>query len=878
MGTGDYAGEKRQTPMMQQYQRIKAEYQDCILFFRMGDFYEMFFDDAQVASRILEIALTSREKNGDERIPLCGVPYHAASPYVSKLVDRGFKVAICEQVGDAKSSRGLVAREVTRVISPGMVVDEENLRSTNNNFLLGLWEVENDLAMVLLDLSTGDFRGNLISDPELVGSEIAKNEPREAVVFEALRDDPGVAHLIREVPSLLINYRPDVAVESENSGRLDAISGEVIPRDIHPALSGAARAVLRYVCETQKTDVGHIKPLEIYEARDFMVLDETTQRNLELFAAQGPRTRKATLLGIIDETVTSMGGRLLRNWLSYPLMDIGAVTSRQEAVAELKANGVLRLDLRDLLDEVYDLERLNARVAMGRATPRDLVALKVTLRTLPAIQETLRLVQDEMLKKLRDELEGLGDVVGWIDQALVDDAPVNVTEGGIIRDGFHGELDELRCISQDGKAWIARMETEERQHTGISSLKVRYNQVFGYYIEVTKPNLDLVPENYTRKQTLANAERFVTAELKDYESKVLGAEERSKSLEYALFRELRERIAGENRRIQRAASALARLDVLQSLAQTADVYGYHRPTVTDSDELIIREGRHPVVERMRDLEPFVPNDAILDGSDNQVIIITGPNMAGKSTYIRQVALIVILAQMGSFVPATEATVGLIDRVFTRVGASDYLARGESTFMVEMRETARILREATSRSFVVLDEIGRGTSTFDGVSIAWAVAESLHDSIGAKTLFATHYHELTELAMTKARVKNYNVAVREWNGDVTFIRRIVEGGTSRSYGIQVARLAGLPRAVVDRASEVLANLEKGELDEDGRPRLASSRVAPDAHNKVQLSLFGWRASAIYRELKDLEPDTVSPREALETLYRWKRTVEDENEGA
>lgn len=861
------------TPMMKQYLRIKGEYQDCILFFRMGDFYEMFFEDAKIASKILEIALTAREKGEREKIPLCGVPCHAASPYISKLIERGYKVAICEQVGDAKGSKGLVEREVIRVITPGMVVEGENLKEKENNFLMSLWRGEGGYGLSFLDLSTGEFKVCQADEEELIVSEVAKNRPREILIPEGLTGDGLLDDLRSESPSILVSYLPDEYFQpGQKHDQRDDITDEIIPSWVADESLHAAAGALSYVRETQKTDLGHIRPLFFYRVEDYMILDETTQRNLELLTSlRGGK--KGTFLGVLDETVTAMGGRRMREWLSYPLMDVGEIERRLDAVAQLKEAPLVRADLKELLEAAYDLERLNARVTMGRANPRDMVALKTTLQAVPKIKEELGGVASTLLNEVREGLDALEEVVGWIEEAIVDNPPITLTEGGIIRDGYDEELDELRGVSRDGKSWIAQLEARERQRTGISSLKVRYNQVFGYYIEVTKANLNLVPDDYRRKQTLANAERFITPQLKEYENKVLGAEERIKSLEHELFRRLRERVAEQNRRIQGTASAVGVLDALLSLAEVADTYGYNRPRVTEGDEIIIVEGRHPIVERVDHLEPFVPNDARLDCRENQLIIITGPNMAGKSTYIRQVALIVLMAQMGGFVPAKEATVGVVDRIFTRVGASDNLAMGESTFMVEMRETADILKEATPRSLVILDEIGRGTSTFDGLSIAWAVAEYLHDRKSPKTLFATHYHELTELTMTKPRVRNYNVAVSEWNGEIIFLRRIVEGGASRSYGIQVARLAGLPEEVVARAKEILVNLETGELDEKGLPRLARSKGRGQDQGGDQLSLFRRRNSQIYQELKRIDPDHLTPLEAIRFLYQWKKMAEE-----
>jgi len=833
--------------MMKQYLEIKRQYPDCILFFRMGDFYEMFFEDARTASRILEIALTSREKGEREKVPMCGIPYHAASPYIAKLLQHGYKVAICEQVEDPRAARGIVRREVVRVITPGMAVEEESL-GDENNYLMALCEEEGSYALGFLDLSTGDFKGCLLEGRELLEGEITKNSPRETLLPAGMK--AMGKYLEKLFPWMLINYLPAEYFDAQG---VERFSEESPP----PPLQRAAGAILRYVLETQKVEPAHIRPLEVYRTEQYLILDETTQRNLELFSPLRGSGRKGSLLGVLDRTVTAMGRRRLRQWLAYPLRDLVEIGRRLEAVASLKEAPLERDTLRELLEGVSDIERLNARLALGRANPRELVALKESLERVPEIRERLLSFGSDLLQEIAQGLDPLEEVVQKIGERIVDDPPATVTEGGIIRDGYHQELDELRSISREGKGWIAKLEAEERRRTGIPSLKVGYNQVFGYYIEVTRPNLPLVPEDYVRKQTLKGAERFITPKLKEYERKVLGAEERIKALEYELFLRLREELMAYCPRIQGLARRLSELDVLISLAQVAEENRYVRPSLTEEDRIEIKEGRHPVIEQMDLPEPFVPNDALLD-QQNRILIITGPNMAGKSTYIRQVALIVIMAQMGSFVPAKEAEVGLVDRIFTRVGASDNIARGESTFMVEMKETAAILQGATPRSLVILDEIGRGTSTFDGLSIAWAVAEYLHDVKGPKVLFATHYHELTELASRLPGVKNYHIAVREWKGEVVFLRQVLPGGMSRSYGIQVARLAGLPQEVIGRAKEVLSELEKGEV----RRR----------REELQLSLFVPQESPVIRELKRIDPDRLTPLEALELLYRWKRETE------
>ncbi|RMF48390.1 MAG: DNA mismatch repair protein MutS [Deltaproteobacteria bacterium] len=869
----------QQTPMMRQYLEIKSEYPDAILFFRLGDFYEMFMEDAVTAARILDITLTSRNKGADEEIPLCGVPYHSCQPYINKLVSHGHKVAICEQVEDPRAAKGIVRREVVRVVSPGLVVDTDSLVPKENNYLAAAAPgKEGRWGLAMIDITTGEFRTTETDGLAGLRAELASVQPRELVVAEEGWGEELRRELADLVESCMISPRPLWAFDPERAHEeltefFGVDSLESFGCASLPGAASAAGAVLHVLLETQKENLPHIERLVTYRSSEFMVLDEATRRNLELTGTLYDGSRKGSLLGVLDRTMTAMGGRKLRKWISQPLLDIQAIRLRQNAVGELVDDGLVRNDLRAGLDGVYDLERLNAKISMATANAKDLVSLKNSLLQLPGLLDRLAGFEAERLRQLHAGLDPLEDVAGLIDRAIVDDPPFVLREGGLIRDGYNSELDELRLISREGKSWIAGMEQRERERTGIGNLKIRYNKVFGYFIEVTKSHLDKVPEDYERKQTLANAERYITSDLKEYENKVLGAEEKLVEIEYDLFQDIRRQVVSQAERIQRTADALAELDVLCSLADLASERNYVCPTVDDGDLLRIEEGRHPVVESMNLGERFVPNDVLLDCGENQLLIITGPNMAGKSTFMRQVALITLMAQIGSFVPAKKAHVGLVDRIFTRVGASDNLARGQSTFMVEMTETANILNHATPRSLIVLDEIGRGTSTFDGVSIAWAVAEYLHDNpqVAARTLFATHYHELTDLALTRERVRNYNVAVKEWNDQIVFLRRIVKGGASHSYGIQVARLAGLPQAVIDRAKEVLKNLESGEFVGEGQPRLARGRGEKKVEQD-QLSLFSPPADDALRErLEQIDIEVLSPLEALNLLAELKTMV-------
>ncbi len=865
--------------MMSQYLRVKSEYPDAILFFRMGDFYEMFFEDAEIASRELDIALTSRDKGQKDSVPLCGVPWHSSQPYISKLIRKGYKVAICEQVEDPKGAKGLVKREVVRVLSPGLIDDPETLEAKENNFLMSLAKGSDGFGLGFLDLSTGEFKICQVANFDIVLEEAIRNEPKEILIPEGFRSARWHNRLRDTLRTALFNYLPDSAFGFEQAKALittqlgEGASTNLLKNDIPNAIS-AAGAILSYVTEKQRINLGHIRSMFTYGLGDYMILDDAAKRNLELTRTVMGGQKKGSLLDLLDETITAMGGRRLRNWVNYPLLDLRRIRARLESVSELKEKKIERRELMECLRQVFDLERLISRIAMGSANARDIVGLKRSIDCLPRIKDLMKGIQHGILAEMEGEVDALTDVAQFIGRSIVDNPPFSLREGGMIRDGYHQELDELRSIKRDGKRWIAHLEAEEKTKTGMNFLKVRFNQVFGYYIEVTKSNLNLVPDYYIRKQTLSNAERFITPQLKEYESKILSAEERINRLEYDLFQEVRQGISVQAHRVQRTASAIATLDALISLAEVADRLDYVKPTVNDGDEIAIINGRHPVIESLNLAERFVPNDVRLDCNENQLIIVTGPNMAGKSTYLRQVALIVLMAQVGSFVPAQEATIGLVDRIFTRVGAFDNLAQGKSTFMIEMVETANILDNATHRSLIILDEIGRGTSTFDGVSIAWAVAEYIHDypQLGAKTLFATHYHELTELALTKEKAKNYNFAVREWNDEVVFLRKIMEGATNRSYGIQVARLAGLPKQLLDRAREILKNLESSELDEIGMPKIARGKGRVSPKRAAQLNLFQAQEDLLRKELLTIDIENMTPVEALMKLQELKSKAE------
>jgi len=866
------------TPMVQQYLSIKENHPDAILFFRMGDFYEMFFEDAKVASRILDIALTSRNKKDEEPIPMCGVPHHAAQAYIAPLIERGLRVAICEQVEDPAKAKGLVKRDVVRVITPGVVVDTEILDAKANNFLMALHLWQNRYGIAHLDISTGTFRVTESRQLEAVLDECRRIEPREMLVAESHREEPQVKALMDSLDHTPVSFLNDDIFEFDSANtrllrqfKIHSLEGF----GCHEWRAGiaAAGALLHYVDETHKGDLVHLTRIVSYSLSDFMVIDETTKRNLELFETMRTGAKRGSLLGTMDCTVTAMGGRMLRTWLQYPLLDLEQIRQRSEAVEEAKQQAPVRRSVRKALDDIHDLERLNSKIALDRCNARDLGALKDSIQGLPRLRSLIEGCTGGLFSKFKDEWDDLSDVGHLIASAIRDAPPLTLREGGMIKPGFDQGLDELIRTSQEGKDWIARLETKEREATGIGSLKVGFNKIFGYYIEVSKTHMKAVPAHYVRKQTLVNGERYFTEDLKTYETKVLGAEDKRAQLEYELFCTIRQKVAQNSRRVARVADLVSHVDVLVALAELADQNGYTKPVVHEGGRLCLKESRHPVVEKLMTSERFVPNTIEMDNASRQILIITGPNMAGKSTILRQVALIVLMAQIGAFVPAQEASLGMVDRIFTRVGASDSLAQGQSTFMVEMQETANILNNATEKSLVVLDEIGRGTSTFDGLSIAWAVAEYLHDwkGKGIKTLFATHYHELTDLAATKPRVKNCNVAVKEWNEEVIFLRKLADGATNRSYGIQVGRLAGIPAEVLDRAKEILKNIEAGELDGVGLPQLAHSERAVETSSGTQLTLFNPPDQRVINRLRKLDIDTMTPLEALNHMHALKELL-------
>ncbi len=872
------------TPLMRQYQDIKDRNPDTLLLYRMGDFYELFNDDAKVAARVLGLTLTSRSQGGNEPTPLAGFPYHALDRYANRLVKAGHRIAICEQTEDPKLAKGLVKRDVIEVITAGTATEDSFIDERSNNYIVSLFPAESAIGMAVCDLSTGDFFVEEV-EPEKLDEEFVRLEPAEVLLAQGATD-PRLERLCARHSQVVLTRFEGWKFEQEHAAEALCAHfaiASVAGVGLEGALTAvsAAGALLQYLKEQKRSDLKHITAIQRRAVGEFAELDPSTIRNLELLRPMHSDETGGTLLSVLDKSSTAMGARLLKRWITHPLRDITRIEERLDAVAWLRKDVFVRRETELFLHGIADIERLIGRVTFERANARDLVALRKSLGMFPRLVKTLAAEgSPALVVQSAAQLEGFEELESRIEATVVDEPPMSVREGGIIKPGRSQQLDELVEASSGGKQWIARLQQEERERTGIASLKVGYNKVFGYYIEVSKANMAAVPQDYIRKQTLVNGERFITPALKEMEEKILGAEEKRGALEYELFVELREETARWCPRIQKAAEAIARIDVLVSLARVAADGGYVRPELDESTELHIVEGRHPVVEQMNPAEQFVPNDAHLSGSDSQVILITGPNMAGKSTYLRQNALVAILAQMGSFVPAARAHVGVVDRFFTRVGASDRLARGQSTFLVEMIEVANILNNATDHSFVLLDEVGRGTSTFDGISIAWAVAEFLHETKGrhARTLFATHYHELTELALLFPRIKNLHVKVKEWNDEIIFVRKVAEGSCDHSYGIQVARLAGVPKAVIVRAREILANLENMELTPDHKPVLARHHGSPapssqqtDLFEGVQMNLLDADAVEVVEQLRNLDLDDLKPIEALTTLAEMKKKV-------
>lgn len=869
---------KATTPLMEQYLKIKAQHKDTILLYRMGDFYETFYEDAQTISKVLGIALTKRSHGKSADVPLAGFPYHALDAYLHKLIRVGHRVAICEQIEDPRQAKGIVKRDVIEIVTPGSTLSDKLLDSKCNNFLASVLISEKIVGLALSDISTGEFYVSEIKSEQLE-EQIISFQPKEIIVQSAQKDI--LTELLKRKGNVVITKRDDWIFRFDyanelliNHFKVHSIKGF----GLEEMKSGiiAAGSVLHYLQENYKSSLEHMHKIKVLNLSDFMVLDEATRRNLEIITPIRENIGGNTLLEVIDETGTPMGGRKIRKWLNQPLRNADAINERLDIVEELFQNKETLSSIQNLLKNCSDLERLIGKIATGRANGRDLVHLKQSLKIIPEIKSAIDSSRLTKLIKKFKKLSDLPEVINLISDAIVDDPPLTITDGGIIRRGFNPELDELIEITHHGKEWLVALQEEERKRTGISTLKINYNKVFGYYIEVTKPNIDKVPNDYFRKQTLVNAERYVTEALKEKEEKILGAEEKLKNLEYEIFQETRKKISKYTQMIQENSSHIARLDCLCSYASIALDHGYNRPEVVESDQLNIRNGRHPVVEKfMTPGEEFIPNDVNLNPAEEQIWIITGPNMAGKSTYLRQVGLIVFMAQIGCFIPAEQAVVGTVDRIFTRVGASDNLASGESTFLVEMNETANILHNATKRSLVLLDEVGRGTSTFDGLSIAWAVSEFLHNDkkVKAKTLFATHYHELTELARIFPRIKNYNIAVEEWENQIIFLRKIIPGGTDNSYGIHVAQMAGLPASVIERAREILSNLEANELSPNQLPKLAQRHSGRDV-DQNQLSLFiKPEPSKVEKKLKNIDVDRMTPVDALMKLNELKKMIDD-----
>ena len=874
------------TPMMQHYLKTHEEYKDCILFYRLGDFYEMFFDDAKVVSKELELTLTGKSCGAEERAPMCGIPYHAAEIYLTRLVKKGYKVAICEQVEDPKLAKGMVKREVTRVVTPGTTLNAQALDETKNNYIMCIAYIGDHYGISSADITTGDYYVTEVDSERKLLDEVNKYQPTEIICNEAfyisgididdMKNRMGIViysldawYFSDETAQMTLKDHFKVR-DLEGLGLADYDSGVV-----------AAGALLKYLYETQKTTLSNLVAIHPYTTGKFMIIDSSTRRNLELVETLREKQKRGSLLWVLDKTRTAMGARTLRSFVEQPLIERTEIEERYDAIDEFNTNAITREEIREYLNPVYDLERLITRVTYQTANPRDLIAFRNSIHMLPPIKTLMSDFQSPLLKRLYEQLDTLDELYELIERSITEEPPLTLHDGGILKEGYNEEVDRLRKAKTDGKSWLADLEAKEREKTGIKNLKIKYNKVFGYYLEVTNSFKDLVPDYFTRKQTLANAERFTTPELKELEDVILGAEDKLIVLEYELFREVRQKVADEVVRIQKTAKAVAQIDVFASLATVAEQNNYCRPKLNEKGLIDIKDGRHPVVERMIQNEMFVANDTYLDNGSNRVSIITGPNMAGKSTYMRQSALIVLMAQIGSFVPAKSAKIGIVDRIFTRVGASDDLASGQSTFMVEMSEVANILRNATSNSLLILDEIGRGTSTFDGLSIAWAVVEHISNPrlLGAKTLFATHYHELTELEGKLNSVNNYCIAVKEKGDDIVFLRKIVKGGADKSYGIQVAKLAGVPDNVIERAKEIVEELSNNDITEivqnisaEGSSKRSKPKL--DEVDLEQISLLDTMDNdTILNELKELDLGQMTPIEAMNKLYELQNKVKN-----
>jgi len=863
------------TPMMQQYMDTKEQYKDCLLFFRLGDFYEMFFEDAKTASKELEITLTGRDCGFGEKAPMCGVPWHSAHNYIAKLINKGYKVAICEQMEDPSVAKGIVKREVTRVITPGTVTDPSMLEDKKNNFLMVIYCQQTYFGIAVVDVTTAEFYATQINygnTYKKLYDEIYRYKPSEILVngdFQKVISDKEFSEKTGVYVSVL---EGEAFFRDEAIKRIESTVGENVLKNQELA-AVAAGALIYYLISTQKTDLGHIHTIKPYQIENYMMIDSSSRKNLELTETLRDRKKRGSLLWVLDKTTTAMGGRLLRKWIEQPLLDVDEINKRLNAVEELIEKFMVRNEIMELLKQVYDMERLSAKLIVGNVNGRDLISLKASIGQIPKIIEMVYGLKSEYCSEIFNATDPLTDIYNTIDSAIAEEPPLTIKDGGVIKSGFSEQVDSYRNACIDGKQWVADLESREREATGIKNLKIKYNKVFGYHIEVTNSNLNQVPERFVRKQTLTNCERYITEELKNLEDTILGAEEKVIELEYELFCRIREEIASKVLRIQQTAVQMAVLDVLCSLSEVADRENYTKPVVSEGGEIKITDGRHPVVEKMLDKTAFVPNDTILDYNDNRVVIITGPNMAGKSTYMRQTALIMLMSQMGSFVPATEACIGITDRIYTRIGASDDLAAGQSTFMVEMMEVANILNNATPRSLLILDEIGRGTSTYDGLSIAWSVIEYINDKgrLGCRTLFATHYHELTELEEKQPGIKNCCIDVKKRGEDIIFLRKIKPGGADRSYGIEVAKLAGVPQLVIDRAKNIVEELDAADINKSGRNRKKNTKPLDGQLDLLSAGALSKGERDVIDEIRTLDATSLTPLDALNKLFSMQQRL-------